>query len=63
MTDLAALRFATHEEALHDLRRGAFMEAARGMRKLLMLLPPDHTARRDVLYVLEWVERGKRSAA
>lgn len=63
MTDLTALRFATHEEALHDLRRGAITEAARGMRRLLMLIPPDHVARRDVLYVLEWVERRARNAA
>ncbi len=63
MTDLATLRLATHEEALDDLRRGALTESARGMRRLLMMLPPDHASRHDVLYALEWVEHRARNAA
>lgn len=54
--NIGAIRNELHELTLERLHRGDFTNAARDIRRLL-LLPPAHEARRDLLVVLLYAER------
>ena len=49
---------ALHELALGQLRDDEFVEAARTIRKLLLLLPHDHESRASLLTVLAFAHLG-----
>lgn len=54
--DIAGARIELYERTLRDLRDERYRNAALGIRRLLMLLPPDHFARGDLLHVLGYAE-------
>jgi hypothetical protein len=61
-TSMIKQRLELHESAGQDLRRGHYVSAAHTIRRLMMTLPLDHPARRDLLTVLTFVEKAAPSA-
>ena len=55
-TGLIERRLRLHELALRDLRDENYVDAARNIRRLLMLLPAEHGSRGDLLRVLAFAE-------